>query len=290
MKRGFVIHHNGPWTRLSAASPHTACISFWNGIKAYHTNPEPEGKGWSGVAYSFMVCHHGHRLDGQGWNKNQFANGKDVVGEYDGNDSEWYTVFVPIGWNESNGAEQATTPAMERGVADLINEGRRTGRCGNRVLPHNRFKIKRCPGKRFTDLANQWDNRPISLATVLEEDEMNAAQMKELKAHIDGRLLRMMSFMLTGKGNAWVSTNMPEFAWADDPSTITLNEVYREVTGDEVDEAAIVSGILAGVSAQTIASVIPSEFADEVIQELLEADLTLRITEDREVIHEGDNS
>lgn len=291
MKRGWVIHHNGPWVyNLKESDPHSKCIEFWKGIRAYQMKPVSQGgRGWSDVSYSFMVCPHGLPLEGRGWNKNQFANGTDQVGEYDGKDSEWYTVFVPLGWIEATGQEQEPNPKMVQGVARLINEGRSTKRCGLRVLPHNRFKIKRCPGRTFTLLANSWDNRLIVIGAVPEEDEMNAAQMAELKAHIDGRLIRMMSWMTTGKGNAWINPNLKGMEFTDDAGTITLNEVWKEVQGDELNEAAIVSGILAGFPAEAIATAIPSDMAEEVARHLMESDLSLRI-EPKEASDAGSNS
>jgi hypothetical protein len=117
-----------------------------------------------------------------------------------------------------------------------------------------------------------------------EEDVTTPAQMAELKAHIDGRLLRMMSFMLTGKGNAWINAKSKGLEWVDDPETITLNEVWKEVTGtdDDIDDAAVVSGILAGISAKTLATVIPSELADQVIEELRGMQVNVTVTQPEE--------
>jgi len=179
MKRGFVIHHNGPNTNL-LGKPHSKCVSYWNGVKNYHTSKPPKGQGWSDIAYSFGVCHHGIRFDGRGWLKNQFANGSDVVGVFDGKDSEWYTVLVFIGYDPKTGIEEIPTPEMITGVKNLIQEGRDRKSCGTRVLPHNRFKVKRCPGHVFTGLASAWDAQPLSVPSTpvdkpisfVEEDDM----------------------------------------------------------------------------------------------------------------------
>lgn len=149
-KRGFTIHHNGPKANC-LGQPHTRCVAFWNAVKNYHVR----SRGWSDIAYSFGVCPHGIRFTGRGWHKNQFANGTDVVGEYDGKDSEWYTVLVFLGEDEK------PTPEMVEGVKALIRDGRSLGLCGMRVLPHNAFKRKACPGPEFTAYARQWDNAPL---------------------------------------------------------------------------------------------------------------------------------
>lgn len=149
-KRGFVIHWNGPAAKCVGQS-HDRCERFWLAVKSYHVNT----KGWSDIAYSFGVCPHGVRFTGRGWFKNQFANGRDVVGPNDGADSEWYTVLVFLGEGEK------PTEAMTKGVKALIHEGRTADHCGDRVLPHNAFKVKTCPGPEFTAFAKLWDNQPL---------------------------------------------------------------------------------------------------------------------------------
>lgn len=151
MKRGWTIHHNGPPANCVGRS-HDRCERFWAAVKSYHVDT----KGWSDIAYSFGVCPHGTRFVGRGWHKNQFANGSDVVGPYDGRDSEWYTVLVFLGGEEKPSKE------MVSGVRSLIAEGRFSGLCGDRVLPHNAFKVKACPGPEFTALARQWDTAPLT--------------------------------------------------------------------------------------------------------------------------------
>lgn len=160
-KLGVVIHHNGPPAKC-VGQPHRRCVSFWDAVKRYHV----ETKGWSDVAYSFGICSHGMRFTGRGWDKNQFANGSDVVGPDDGRDSEWYTVLVFLGGDET------PTEEMVEATKALIAEGRASGRCGRRVLPHNAFKVKACPGPEFTAYAQAWDRQPLNIATSKEDEIM----------------------------------------------------------------------------------------------------------------------
>lgn len=167
MRRGFTIHHNGP-PASCVGKTHDRCVAFWSAVRNYHLS-----KGWSDIAYSFGVCPHGVRFTGRGWDRNQWANGSDVVGPDDGADAYWYTVLVFIGTDE------APTVEMVDGVRELIGEGRASGRCGNRVLPHNAFKVKACPGPEFTEYAAQWDNAPLSDPQG-DSDDMTADQAKML--------------------------------------------------------------------------------------------------------------
>lgn len=172
MKRGFVIHHNGPEANC-IGQPHDRCERFWNAVKSYHMNT----RGWSDIAYSFGVCPHGIRFTGRGWYKNQFANGADVVGADDGADSYWYTVIVFIGTGE------APTDAMVNGVRALIAEGRQADHCDDRVLPHNAFKVKACPGPEFTAFAAAWDNNVLVAPT--PTGGLTMAEVDDILAKLD---------------------------------------------------------------------------------------------------------
>jgi len=168
---GFVVHHNGPPAQC-IGKPHSRCVSYWASVRDWHVNHN----GWSDIAYSFGVCPHGIRFEGRGWDRPQFANGADVVGSNDGSDSNWYTVLAFLGWSEVNGkpVDEEPTPEMIEGVRAVIEEGRSTGRCDDRVLPHNAFKVKRCPGAAFTALSAAWDRsplRPIPVPPPLPEDD-----------------------------------------------------------------------------------------------------------------------
>ena len=174
-RKGFVVHHNGPPANCVGQS-HARCERFWAAVKRFHG--EKFGSKWAATSlYSFGVCPHGVRFSGCGWDRAQAANGSDVVGENDGSDRYWYTVIVFLGTDEK------PTMEMVAGVMELISEGRRSDRCGDRVLPHNAFKRKACPGPEFTAYARQWDNRPLSTAalpTTPPEDEMNDSQEAKL--------------------------------------------------------------------------------------------------------------
>ena len=175
VRRGFVVHHNGPPAGC-VGKGHDRCVSFWNGVRNYHVRT----KGWSDIAYSFGVCPHGTVFTGRGWDKAQWANGSDQVGDDDGRDREWFTVLAFVGGGEQGGyhtgsPEEKVTPQMESGISELIALGRRTGRCGNRVLPHNAFKRKACPGPTLTALALRLDRKSADqlIPTPEESDDMD---------------------------------------------------------------------------------------------------------------------
>lgn len=171
MRSGVVIHHNGPPANC-VGQPHARCGRFWQAVKNYHG--QKFGSKWKPYSlYSFGMCPHGILFNGRGWNLSQAANGSDQVGGNDGSDAHWYTVLAFLGGDEQ------PTPEMVAGLGRLIQEGRDTGRCGNRVLPHNRFKVKACPGPELTQQAYAWDNKPITATPppIQEDEDMHAGDI-----------------------------------------------------------------------------------------------------------------
>lgn len=169
MRRGFVLHHNGPPANC-VGRPHHRCIDFWNNVGEYHA--AKWGDAWIRSVYSFGICPHGEVFVGQGWLNRQAANGRDVVGPNDGGDSEWYTILCFVGGGAYGGfdtgsPEEAVTPMMDHAIRELIDRGRVNGHAQDRVLSHNQFKPKACPGPTLTALAHALDNNPT-----LSEDNM----------------------------------------------------------------------------------------------------------------------
>jgi hypothetical protein len=201
-------------------------MNYWDAVRNYHVN----SKGWSDIAYSFGVCPHGTRFNGRGWFKNQFANGEDVVGVDNGQDSEWYTVLAFIGIGE------APTPEMIAGIEALIVDGRDLKRCGQAVLPHNAFKVKPCPGPELTKLCNEkWNNRPIGGTS--EDDDMPTAD--EIADAVMARGVLTWAQYKSRSGDLYNALNG------------ALGRNYQAILGiDDVDPddvTAIAEGLVAGL-------------------------------------------
>lgn len=175
MKKGLVIHHNGPQAKC-VGQDHDRCERFWRGVCSYHA--QKFGSKWQSTSlYSFGFCPHGIIFVGCGWHKNQAANGSDQVGVDDGRDSEWYTALGFYGGGKAAGfdtgqPEEPVTEDSLNAFQSLRADGMRRGHCGARVLPHNVFKSKACPGQTLTSFAARLDagrNTPI---VTTPEDEM----------------------------------------------------------------------------------------------------------------------
>jgi len=230
-KQGFVIHHNGPNANC-LGKPHSKCVSFWNGVRDYHMNT----KGWSDIAYSFGMCPHGTRFTGRGWFKNQFANGTDNVGVDDGKDSEWYTVLVFLGWNDdwANPLDEQPTPAMIAGVTALITEGRKAEYCDMRILPHNAFKVKRCPGEYFTNYANKYTDKPFVTPTEPKPDPTIPSEDDMFTLFYDQQaeqywfMTPWTAGKLTDDEGYLIDVNSPNLSAVPVPTTVAMKKILNK--------------------------------------------------------------
>ena len=147
-QKGMVVHHNGP---PMAIDSHNSCTAKVRAIQRYHASRFRNGD----TAYSFMVCPHGYIYECRGWYWNQFANGRDQVGEDDGRETEWMTAMVMTG-TFPDGREQVVPQEVYRALVDLRHEFISLGG-GLQVMPHGTgpdgvagpsgaFRYKNCPG------------------------------------------------------------------------------------------------------------------------------------------------
>lgn len=167
-RRGIVFHWNGPPLKLDTGRSPDALlrqeISKARALQRYQ-----QGKGWSDLAYSYLVGQSGAIFVVRDlWD--QFANGADDVGVNDGADSVWFTVM----WMGGEG-EKPTFAALDA-LAELVSHVRQLG-AGNRVLPHLDFKHKTCPGPDLTAVARRWDRQPLPL----EDTDMTPEQARLLE-------------------------------------------------------------------------------------------------------------
>lgn len=97
--------------------------------------------------------------------------------------------------------------------------------------------------------------------TTTTEDDMTPEQMKEIKAHVDGRLVRVMSWLTTGDQNALVAPDDDNVAdpwdFADDLDTFTLDEIAKLLEGKRLSLLAAdgVNGAAGGPLATVLAKI-----------------------------------
>jgi hypothetical protein len=157
-RRGVVLHFDGPIKGHDADLSTAAGRSYVHAIQNWHQ----DHNGWSDIAYSYLVLQSGDIFQGRGLRWDQFGNGRDVVGADDGTDRMWYTIMWGggDGGNNSPNRDRPTDEALAS-IRWLINYLRSHG-AGMRVLPHNDFKVKTCPGAELSMWADRWDRTDLT--------------------------------------------------------------------------------------------------------------------------------
>lgn len=147
-RQGVVFH----WIGSPCSQPaHTGCDDLVRSVQHTHQ----AGNGWSDVAYSFIVCQHGYIYTGRGWRWDQFANGETTRGDLEPTEG-WVTVLFLIGGNEDGTSPQHPSHEAKRAARRLVLAARRRG-AGLRVMPHNAFHPKACPGNVLEHIARRWN-------------------------------------------------------------------------------------------------------------------------------------
>jgi len=76
------------------------------------------------------------------------------------------------------------------------------------------------------------------------EDNTDMGLSAQDREWIEGRISRVASLLTTGRGNAMVNVNDPDWAWADDVETVTLNELKSLVGDDGRRRMLVAAGVL----------------------------------------------
>lgn len=130
---GVTIHHVG--ASPVACSEHRDCARQVRGIQDHHMNTN----GWGDIAYTHLVCVHGHVFEGRGPGVRTAANGS-----ASGNQN-WYAVCSLTGGTSSH-YDPVTDPlldALRWSIAHL----RDVGGAGDAINRHADHTATSCPGR-----------------------------------------------------------------------------------------------------------------------------------------------
>lgn len=166
--KGFGVHYNGPELNLTGGCAEgRRCANAVRATQNYHMDT----KGWSDIAYSFLVCPSCGRIyEGRSWGVRTAANGTNRA------NNRWHAVMVLIGGDEP------ITDAAKRSVL-YLREAHEDRYGTRRLKPHRRFKSTACPGKPTTDWLKAGAPRP-------EEEEAHMPSKEEVADEVVKRLLR----------------------------------------------------------------------------------------------------
>lgn len=126
--RGVAVHYEGP--RMGAYA-HSRCIGIVRAIQRAHQANKAQG--WKDIAYNELVCRHGVRFEGRGYDKLGGANGSSTA------NGTAYSICGLIGDGDP------ITPELEAGIADAAADYRKRG-AGATVWGHRDFIATKCPG------------------------------------------------------------------------------------------------------------------------------------------------
>lgn len=130
-KKGTVVHYDSADQGL-AEKKHSACESYWEDVRTFHTRPTSlGGRGWSDIGYSYGVCPHGFVMEGRGFGFVQAAQ--------PGGNSTWTSVTFMSGKTEKPTAAQVAAYRELRSW--LRSQGVAAGE-----RPHSDFVSTSCPG------------------------------------------------------------------------------------------------------------------------------------------------
>ncbi|MFJ9850174.1 peptidoglycan-binding domain-containing protein [Streptomyces sp. NPDC101150] len=148
--RGVKVHYEGAAVPADLAKPanHTRCAGRVRQIQADHLANRKEN--YSDIAYSYVVCPHGHVFEGRGLHKLQAANGNHQL------NLNHYSVCGMVG----NSGLTDPTDAQLGGIRDAIDLLREKGGAGTEIKGHRDGFATQCPGDPLQEWVQRGAPRP----------------------------------------------------------------------------------------------------------------------------------
>ena len=180
-QRGTAVHYSG--SDADEQVDHRNCAGRVRGIQNFHM----DGRGWSDIAYSFLVCKHGATFEGRGRGIRTAAQGTNA-----GNDG--YHAVCFLGDDTANRDDSTPTGrlALKQTIAFCNAWASVDG-----VRPHSSFHSTGCPG----DDLRAWiaAGMPIeSEDDVSSADVIAALKSEQGQALLEQAVDHLMSLGLTG--------------------------------------------------------------------------------------------
>ena len=163
---GVVIH----WPGTSSPNPITSMAgvaSALRGWQAFHMNPEPQGRGWSDIAYQVAVDQAGRAWMLRGFRIQSGANGNEELNQRYG-----AILLILVKGEEPSAAMKAT-------VRELVGHFRKIYPGATAVLPHSQVRPDGtdCPGPAAAAALERGDFTPATSPT--KDDDMWTPEQAE---------------------------------------------------------------------------------------------------------------
>ncbi|TJZ56817.1 peptidoglycan-binding domain-containing protein [Streptomyces piniterrae] len=148
--KGVKVHYEGAPVPADLAKPekHSQCAGRVRSIQASHLANTKEK--YSDIAYSYVVCPHGHVFEGRGLHKRQGANGNQQL------NLNHYSVVAMVG---DSGLTKPTNDQLH-GIRDAIELLRDKGGAGAEIKGHRDGFATKCPGDPLQEWVKKGAPRP----------------------------------------------------------------------------------------------------------------------------------
>lgn len=125
-------HWNGPTVSVGGRKDfaHEKCASLVRGIQNFHMN----SRGWSDIAYNFVICPHGTVYEGRGLNVTNGANGTNT-----GNRTSHAIMWL-------SGQGNAFTQAEKQAFRECVKYVGDSTQAPDAAIGHRDHKSTECPG------------------------------------------------------------------------------------------------------------------------------------------------
>lgn len=141
---GVIDHWMGTRTWPRGIGDHSTCLSVLRGAQNFHM----DGRGWTDLAYNFVVCPHGHAFEGRGFARNG-ANGTAHWNKHT------YTILWLVGQGDVVSDRQRAD--MARAAADVYDWCRFAGGAAAKRRGHRDVRSTACPGDMIIWIShNNW--------------------------------------------------------------------------------------------------------------------------------------
>jgi hypothetical protein len=202
-QKGTGLHYSG--SDADELGEHARCATRVRSIQGFHM----DGRGWSDIAYSYLVCKHGYTFEGRGVGIRTAANGTNS-----GNDG--YHAVCFLGDDSVNRDDVTDTGRLAlRETIEMCNAWTPRPMV---VRPHSWFKPTACPG----DQLRSWifQGMPVVKEGTFVMDEQSA---KEVRAIVREEVLRAVQW-ITGRSNTIYNTNNPDLA-----DTVSTKDILSQL-------------------------------------------------------------
>lgn len=166
-------HWNGPTVTVKGRTTwdHSYCAGLVRGTQNFHM----DGRGWSDIAYNFVICQHGYVFEGRGLNMINGANGTNA-----GNRTSHAVMCLAGEGNPFSDAEKL-------GFRECVNYIYNNTKAPDRSKGHRDYKSTECPGDaRYSWVHQQMPiNRPAPTPDKRKKERSMEAALLLVKIHYD---------------------------------------------------------------------------------------------------------